>query len=63
MPSFQEVELGILRRMSATQKLLVSQSLWHTAWALKTAGVRRQHPDWSDLELQAEVRAIFGRDT
>ena len=63
MENFESVELAILRRMTPTQKLLVSQSLWQTAWDLKTAGVRRQHPDWSDLEVQAEVREIFGRDT
>jgi hypothetical protein len=29
------------------------------AWQLKVAGLRREHPDWSDEHLVAEVRRVF----
>lgn len=57
-----ELELEILRGMSAADKLNVAQTLWRQAWDLKTAGVRWLHPDWTGTQVEAEVRAIFGRD-
>lgn len=57
-----EVELAALRRMTATEKIAVMHSLWRTAWELTSVGVRRRHPDWSEDQIQAEVRARFARD-
>ena len=62
MPDPVDLELAILRRLTATDKLAISQALWQQAWDLKAAGVRRLHPAWSEPRVQAEVRAIFGRD-
>jgi hypothetical protein len=62
MPSFEEVELGILRRMTAEQKLHTVQALWEQAWQYKAAGVRMSHPDWPDQRVAEEVRAYFIRD-
>lgn len=59
MPTFEEVELAILRRMTAAQKLAVMHGLWRTAWKLKEAGVRTQHPDWTPEQVTARVREIF----
>ena len=56
-----EVEMAILRRMTAAQKLGVMQALWREAWELKAAGVRLQHPAWSEERVAVEVREIFRR--
>jgi len=45
--------------MTAEQKLAVARQLRATAWELKAAGVRAQHPEWSEGEVQARVREIF----
>lgn len=61
MPSVLELEVKRLRAMSAEQKVAIMDSLWRQAWALKAAGLRAQHPDWSPEEVEEEVRAIFRR--
>jgi hypothetical protein len=59
MDSVVEHELIRLRAMTASEKVAVMHSLWHQAWALKRAGVRGQHPDWSPEQVESEVREIF----
>ena len=56
-PSAKQIE--ILRGMSGERRLHVAEQLYWTAHRLKTAGVRNQHPDWSDEQVKAEVRRIF----
>ncbi len=58
----EEADLAALRRMTAAQKLDVMHALWRQAWALKAAGVRMQHPDWTDAQVEACVREIFRGD-
>jgi hypothetical protein len=62
MDSVLDLEVARLRRMTTSQKLAVMHSLWQQAWSLKTAGVRGQHPEWSDEEVAAAVREIFRDD-
>ncbi len=62
MRTIAELELEILRRMSPTDKLNAMQTLWRQAWDLKAAGVRWLHPDWTEAQVETEVRIIFGRD-
>lgn len=52
-----------VRSMTAEQKLASAEALWHTAWALKIAGVRIQHPEWSDDQVTVLVRQLFLRAT
>jgi hypothetical protein len=59
--SAEDIDLEILRRMTPTQKLAVMQALWRQAWDLKSAGVRMQHPEWSEARVATEVREIFLR--
>lgn len=61
MAGDDDIETDILRRMSASQKLAVVDALWRQAWALKSAGVRAQHPDWSDEQVASAVREILVR--
>lgn len=64
MPSEEsrEIELTLLRRMTAAAKWRVAHSLWVTARQLTIAGIRSRHPEWSDTAVQAELRAICTRE-
>ncbi len=62
MDSVLDLEAARLRQMTAAQKLAVMQSLWRQAWALKTAGVSAQHPDWDTGRVVGAVREIFRHD-
>ena len=63
MTSVLDLELQRLRTMTASEKVAVMQSLWRQAWSLKLAGVRAQHPDWTPVQVDCEVRAIFLKDS
>lgn len=63
MDSVAQLETAILRRMTPAQKLAVMHALWRQAWTLKTAGIRRQHPEWTAERVAARVREIFGGAT
>jgi hypothetical protein len=49
----------IYQSMTPEQKLGVALDLYHCAWDLKAAGLRAQHPDWSEKQIQDKVREIF----
>ena len=55
--------LEILRRMTPEKKLEASFKLYWTARELKaaglSAGLRMLHPDWTEDQVQEEVRRIF----
>jgi hypothetical protein len=54
-PEYRE----ILRRLSGEQKLRTSFSLYWEARRVKAAGLREQHPDWSDAQIDQRVKEIF----
>ena len=49
----------IYQSMPPQQKLRISLDLYYTARRLKAAGLKSQHPDWTELEIQHKVREIF----
>ena len=49
----------IYQNMTAEQKLRLLLDLQLTARKLKTAGLRKQHPDWTEKEVQERIREIF----
>jgi hypothetical protein len=49
----------VLRAMPGERRLKVAEQLYWMARKLKTAGVRSQHPDWSEEQVKAEVNRIF----
>ena len=49
----------IYQSMKPEQKLKIAANLYRHARALKVAGLRDQHPDWSEKEIQEKVREIF----
>ena len=49
----------IYRKMSGTDKLMLSCSLYWSARSLKIAALRKQHPHWSEVRILKEARRIF----
>ena len=49
----------ILRNMTPAQKLDAMQRIYNTARDLKAAGLRMQHPDWTEDQIQAALREAF----
>ena len=52
-------QLAILRAMTGGQRLQLAEQLYWSVRKLTAAGVRQRHPDWSEEQVKAEVRAIF----
>lgn len=52
-------EIAIFKAMSPAQKVALMEEMWYQARTLKKAGLKMQHPNWTDEELEAKVRKIF----
>lgn len=59
MKEADQVQMQIYSKMSAAEKWEQVALLRETAWKLKVAGLRAQHPGWSEERIQDEVRRIF----
>ena len=55
----QEVQAEIYRNMSGEQKLDIAFNLYRAAWQLKFEWLKKQHPDWTDAQVEAETDEIF----
>jgi len=51
--------IAALQRMTGAEKLRAAFQLYETARKVKAAGLRHLHPDWSEEEVQRQVREIF----
>jgi hypothetical protein len=49
----------IYESMSAEQKVRIALRLYYSAQQLKLAGLRDQNPDWTEREIQEQLRQIF----
>ena len=54
-----DLQQRIIRAMTPERKLRIADELYQTAWALKTAGIRMRHPDWSEEQVRRAVRDVF----
>ena len=54
-----ELRTGIYRNMRPFEKWEECKRLRDTAWKLKAAGLKAQHPEWSDRKVQEAVRKVF----
>jgi hypothetical protein len=52
-------QIKSLRALSGQQRLRLAEQLYWSARKMKSAGLRAQHPDWSEERISAEVRQIF----
>lgn len=51
--------IAILRSMTGAQKLRVAFQMYWGARRLKAEELRQQHPEWSEEQVQQEVKEIF----
>ena len=58
-PSAEQV--ARYRAMTPVERLRQSYALYWTARRLRTAHERAKHPEWTEAEIDAEVRRIFLR--
>jgi hypothetical protein len=60
-PEIEAMQICIFRSMTIEQHLEIALEISLLSRALMKAGVRNQHPDWSDSEIEREVhrRAFF----
>jgi len=59
MQTKTEIQNEILRNMTATQKIRLALNLYYSAWKLKSAWLKEIHKDWSDVQIEQEVKRIF----
>ena len=52
-------QIELFRAMTGERRLQLAEQLYWSARKLKLAGLRAQHPDWTEAQLNAEVRRIF----
>ena len=53
------IQREIIRKMTPAQKFAIARELYDTAWEIKRAALRQQHPDWSEEQVLARVKRIF----
>ena len=53
----------ILRKMSPEKKLQAAARMYNFAKQLKIAFLTQQHPDWTEEQVENEVRKIFANAT
>jgi len=54
-----DIQNQILAKMSPGDKLEVAMQLYYSARELKAAGLRADHPDWDEKQVQQAVREAF----
>jgi len=52
-------QIKALKSLSPAAKLQLAEKLYSSAKALKAAGIRQQHPDWSEAKVAKKVMEIF----
>jgi hypothetical protein len=54
-PEIEAMQLQIRRSMTPEQRLLVAFEISDVCRAFRKAGIRREHPDWSEREVMIEL--------
>lgn len=54
-----EVQARIYTQMSPADKIREAMRLREFAWEMKQAFLKGQYPEWSEAEIQIELRRIF----
>lgn len=52
-------QIGILRRMTPDQRWQAAHQFYWTCRRHKAAFLRSQHPDWTETQIEDEVRRVF----
>lgn len=59
MTNDNSIQDEILRKLSPEKKLQAAARMYNFAKKLKTAFLAQQHPDWTEEQVEKEVREIF----
>jgi len=54
-PQIEAMQLAIRRSMTPEQRLLVALDISYCCRELRKAGIRRNHPDWSERQVMIEL--------
>ena len=54
-----DIQIKIYLEMSPERKLEIAMQLFHSAYSLKRSALQYQHPEWSDREIDQELRSIL----
>jgi len=57
-PEIEAMQIRILRSMTIEQHLQIALEISLLSRSLMRAGVRNQHPDWSDKDIEREVHRL-----
>jgi Rv0078B-related antitoxin len=57
-PEIEAMQIRIFRSMTVERHLEIALEISLLSRALMRAGVRRDHPDWSDKEIEREVHRL-----
>jgi hypothetical protein len=52
-------QIAALRAIPGAQRLRLAEQLYWVARKMKAAGLRAQHPDWTEAQVNEQVRQIF----
>jgi capsid portal protein len=55
----EEMVKSRFKNFSPEKKLELAMNLYYTARELKRAGLKLQHPDWTDEEIDKKLFEIF----
>jgi hypothetical protein len=55
----ERVQADLILHMTPGRRLQIARELYETAWQLKEAGLRRQHPEWTAEAIHAKCRRVF----
>jgi len=59
MTEADRIQIEIYKRMTPGQKWQVARDLYWSARRWKAGWLRQIHPDWTEEQVQNEVREIF----
>jgi hypothetical protein len=54
-PEAAQIQLGILRAMTGEQRLKIAFEMCRFAGKLAAAGIRQEHPEWSERQIKREL--------
>jgi len=57
-PEIEAMQIRLFRSMSVERRLELALEISLLSRELMKAGVRNQHPDWSDTEIDREVHRL-----
>lgn len=51
----------VIQNKTPAERLAIAFGMWDSARVIISAGIRHQHPDWSDAEVEHEIAARMRR--